>query len=340
VSAERPARGEGSGPTPVRWGLLSTARINERTIAAARDSGRADIVAVAGRDLGRTRAYAREKGIEGAYGSYEELLADPAVEAVYVSLPNSLHAEWSTRALEAGKHVLCEKPFGRRAADAVAAFDAADANGVLLMEALMYRHHPQTRAMTELLESGAVGEPRFVRAVFAFNAVRIFGDAPNIRFAAELDGGALMDLGAYCVSAVRLIGGEPTRAYGAQRTGRSGVDVAFAGTLEYDSGLLASFECAFDVEVRSELEVLGTDGRLVVREPVRIETPGIEVWTPEGMNRVHCDSADPYRLQLDNFSAAIRGDERPLLGRDDAVGQARTLEALTESARTGSTVRV
>jgi predicted dehydrogenase len=325
---------------PVRWGLLSTARINERTIAAARDSDRADIVAVAGRDSERTRAYARENGIARAYGTYEELLADRDVEAVYISLPNSFHAEWSIRALEAGKHVLCEKPFSRHTADAVAAFDAADVNGVLLMEAFMYRHHPQTRAMTELLQNGAVGEPRFVRAVFAFNAVRIFGAAPNIRFAADLDGGALMDIGAYCVSAVRLIGGEPRRAYGAQRSGPSGVDVAFAGTLEYDSGLIASFECAFDVEMRSELEVLGTDGRLVVEQPVRIETPGIDLWTRDGMTRVQCDSADPYRLQLDNFSAAIQGDDQPLLGRNDAVGQARTLEALTESARIGTTVTV
>jgi predicted dehydrogenase len=325
---------------PVRWGLLSTARINERTIAAARESDHADVVAVAGRDLERTRAYAREHGIERGYGAYDELLADPDVEAVYVSLPNSLHAEWSIRALEAGKHVLCEKPFSRRAADAVAAFDAADLNGVLLMEAFMYRHHPQTHAMTELVQNGAVGEPRFVRAAFAFNAVRLFGDAPNIRFAAELDGGALMDLGAYCVSAARLIGGEPRRAYGTQRSGPSGVDVAFAGTLEYDSGLIASFECAFDIETRSELEVLGTDGRLVVQEPVRIETPGIDLWTREGMTRVECESADPYRLQLENFSAAIRGDGQPLLGRNDAVGQARTLEALVESARIGTVVAV
>jgi predicted dehydrogenase len=324
----------------VRWGLLSTARINERTIAAARESERAEVVAVAGRDLERTRTYARRHGIERAHGSYEQLLEDGEVDAVYVSLPNSLHVEWTVRALEAGKHVLCEKPFTRSAADADAAFDAADANGVLLMEAFMYRHHPQTRAFSELVEGGAVGEPRLVRAVLAFNAVRIFGDAPNIRFDAGLDGGALMDLGAYCISSARSVGGEPERAYGVQSTDPSEVDLAFAGTLEFDGGLLATFECGFQVETRSGLEVLGTEGRLLVEEPWRIENTGIDLWTREGSKRIDCEAADPYLLQLENFSAAIVGDDEPLLGRADAVGQARALEALRASARTGAPVAV
>jgi len=322
----------------VRWGLLSTARINERTIAAARDSDRAEVIAVAGRNLERTRAYTREHGIERAYGSYDDLLADGDIAAVYISLPNSLHVEWSIRALEAGKHVLCEKPFSRNAAEAAAAFDAAESNSVLLMEAFMYRHHPQTRKLSELIAGGAVGEPRLIRAALAFNAVRIFGDSRNIRFDAGLDGGALMDLGAYCISSVRSIGGDPTRVYGAQTLGSSGVDLAFAGTLEFDGGVLATFECGFNVETRSGLEVLGTEGRLLVEHPWRIENPGIDLWTVDRHRRVACDDADPYRLQLEDFSAAIEGGREPLLGRTDAVGQARTLEALAMSARTGTAV--
>ena len=319
----------------LRLGLLSTARINERTIAAARATDMAEVVAVAGRDPELARAYAREHGIDRSYGSYDELLADPRVDAVYISLPNNLHVDWSIRALEAGKHVLCEKPFSRSAADATDAFDAADASGLLLMEALMYRHHPQTRRLSDLLAGGAVGEPRLVRAILAFNAVKIFGDAPNIRFDASLDGGALLDLGAYAVSSVRLVGGEPSRAYGWQALGPSGVDLSFVGTLAFATGLLAAFECSFEVESRSGLEVLGTEGRLLVREPWRIENPGIDLWTPDGNRRIDCAHDDPYRLQLESFAGAIAGDEEPLLDRADAVGQARTLEALATSARTG-----
>ena len=307
-------------------------------LAAARESTRAEVVAVAARDRARADAYARENGIPRAFGSYEQLLADPDVQAVYISLPNSLHAEWSIRALQAGKHVLCEKPFSRHVSDVVDAYAAAEAAGALLMEAFMYRHHPQTAALIELLADGAVGTPQLVRAVFAFNAVRIFGDEGNVRFDPQLDGGALLDLGSYCVSSARVVGGEPARVHGTQVLGPTGVDVAFAGTLEFASGLIARFECAFTVEARTELEILGTEGRLLVPQPSRILEPGIELWTLGGHSRVECDSANSYLLQLDNFSAAIAGEQSPLLGRSDAVGQARVLEALAASAVTGDTV--
>ena len=322
----------------VRWGLLSTAAINDRTIEAAKTSERADIVAVAGRELERTRAYAREHGIERAYGSYDELLADPGVDAVYVSLPNSLHVEWSIRALNAGKHVLCEKPFSASAAEATAAFDVADANGVLMMEAFMYRHHPQTSTWSKLLADGAVGEPRLVRVVAAFNAMRIFAGAPNIRFDAALGGGALLDVGAYCVSGLRLVGGEPVRVFGSHRLGSIGVDLAFAGILDFGSGPLATFECGFDVEGRAGLEVLGTEGALLVPEPFRIMSPGVTLTAPGGSRHLECEAADPYLRQLENMCAAIEGEAEPLLGRADAVAQARVLEALIESARTGAAV--
>ena len=171
------------------------------------------MIAVAARDGERARSYADEHGIPRAYSSYKELLADPDVDAVYVSVPNSLHAEWAIRALDQGKHVLCEKPFSSDSTMAVKAFALAEANGLLMMEAFMYRHHPQTKAVTDAIERGVIGEPRFVRAVFAFNAVRVFGES-NIRFANDLGGGALLDTGSYCVSNIRLICGEPVQVYG------------------------------------------------------------------------------------------------------------------------------
>ena len=196
----------------VRWGFLSTAHINDRLLSGAADSDRVDVIAVASRDAARAEAYARERGMERAYGTYEELLADPDVEAVYISLPNSLHVEWSIRALKAGKHVLCEKPLSRRAEDVERAFDAADRADRLLMEAFMYRHNPQTAKLVELVSGGAVGRLRLVRAAFSFR----LADADNVRLNASLDGGGLMDVGCYCVSGLRLLGGEPEQVYGEQ----------------------------------------------------------------------------------------------------------------------------
>jgi predicted dehydrogenase len=338
--AESRHRREGHPDLTVRWGILSTARINQRLIAAARSSAIAEVVAVAGRDPARVETYARENGIGRAYASYDDLLADPELDAVYISLPNSLHAEWSIRALNAGKHVLCEKPMSRRASDVEAAFDAAERNGRLLMEAFMYRHHPQTAALVAAVSSGVVGDLRLVRAVYGYNLVRMRGeDASDVRLDPELDGGALQDLGCYCVSVARLLAGEPRRVYGVQALGRRGVDLLFAGSLEFEHGVVGQVECALSIEPRVELEVIGSAGRLVVREPFRIEQPGIDVFGPDGREeRIACEPADAYALQLENMSAAIAEGTPPLLGRADAVGQARAVEALFASAEQGVSV--
>ena len=181
---------------PVRLGILSTAEINEAVLEGARESERVDIHAVASRDSARAEAYAAAHGIERAYGSYDALLADPELDAVYISPPNSLHMEWSERALEAGKHVLCEKPLTRRAAEVERAFDVADRTGRVFAEAFMWRHNPQTAKLQELIQSDAIGDIRQIRAAFSYTLT----DEENIRLRADLDGGALMDVGCYCVS--------------------------------------------------------------------------------------------------------------------------------------------
>src|SRR5205823_12161938 len=186
---------------PVRWGILSTARINRAVIPPARESPKLELVAVASRDPARAEAYARDWGIERAYGSYDALLEDADVEAVYVSLPNSLHVPWSIRALEAGKHVLCEKPLARSAGEAEEAFDAAERAGRFLMEAFMYRHNPQTARLTQLVDEGAIGELRVIRSAFGYSLY----DETNIRLQTEVEGGALMDVGCYNVSGSRLL---------------------------------------------------------------------------------------------------------------------------------------
>jgi xylose dehydrogenase (NAD/NADP) len=318
----------------VSWGFLSTANINDKLLAGAAESDRADVIAVASRDAARAEAYARERGIERAYGSYEELLADPDVEAVYISLPNSLHVEWSIRALEARKHVLCEKPLSRRAADVERAFDVAEESGRLLMEAFMYRHNPQTARLKELTDGGAIGRLRLVRAAFSFSLT----DGENVRLNSSLDGGGLMDVGCYCVSGTRLLGGEPERVYGEQVLGESGVDEVFTGTMRLPGDVLAQFDAGLVLPVRDELEAIGEDGSLFLDDPWHCKRPVIELRTAGGVEEIAVEPADSYRLQLENISDAIRGEAEPLLGREDAVGQARAIEALYRSATEGRPV--
>ena len=312
---------------PVRWGLLSTARINEAIIGGAAGTDTTQIVAVASRDQARADAYAAEHGLARAHGSYEALLEDDDVEVVYNSLPNSLHVEWTIRALEAGKHVLCEKPMDKRPDAVERAFDAADKAGRLLMEAFMYRHHPQTKKFAELVAGGAIGELRQLRSRFSF----MLEDSADVRMLAELDGGALMDLGCYCFSMQRLVAGDPELVVGRQRTGGDGVDVRFAAVLEFPGGALGEFYCGFDLPDANGIEAIGSTGVAVVHDPVRCRDPHVEL----NGERVDLEDLDRYCLQVANFSAAVRGEAEPLLGRDDALAQARTIAALYRSAESG-----
>ncbi len=202
----------------VKWGILSTADINRKVIPGAKASPKVELVAVASRTQDRADAYAREWEIERAYGSYDALLGDPEIEAVYISLPNTLHCEWSIRAVQAGKHVLCEKPLSRHTDDVESAFDAAERAGRLLSEAFMYRHNSQTKRLRELVDDGAIGELRLIRSAFSYGLY----EQDNIRLRTDVEGGALMDVGCYNVSGSRLLGGEPERAFGEAWFGPSG----------------------------------------------------------------------------------------------------------------------
>jgi predicted dehydrogenase len=319
---------------PVKWGIVSTADINRKVIPGAKASQQVDLVGVASRTQERADAYAQEWGIPRAYGSYDALLADPEIEAVYISLPNTMHCEWSIRAVEAGKHVLCEKPLTRHPDEAAAAFDAADRAGRLLSEAFMYRHNPQTAKLKELVADGAVGELRLIRSAFSY---ALF-DEQNIRLRTDVEGGALMDVGCYTVSGSRLLGGEPERVWGEAWFGPSGTDWVFTGTLRFPGDVLATFDCGTALTNRDELEAVGTEGSLFLDDPWHCNRPVIEVRRDGGVERVELEHADSYRLELENLSAAIRGEGELLLGREDALGQARALEALHESATSGKPV--
>jgi xylose dehydrogenase (NAD/NADP) len=315
----------------VKWGIVSTADINRRVIPGAHASDKVELVAVASRDQGRAEAYAREWEIPRAYGSYEALLADPDVEAVYVSLPNTMHAEWSIKALEAGKHVLCEKPFTRHPEEVDAAFDTAERTGRLLSEAFMYRHNPQTKKLVELVADGAIGELRLVRSAFSYSLY----DTDNIRLRTDVEGGGLMDVGCYCVSGSRLLGGEPVAVHGEARYGPSGTDWVFAGVLRFPNDVPATFDCGTALANRDELEAIGSEGSLFLDDPWHCIDPVIELRRDGDVERIRLERVDSYRLELENLSGAIRGEADLLLGREDAMGQARTLQALHDDAFRG-----
>jgi len=315
----------------VSWGLVSTAPINLKIIAAAERSELAQVIAVGSRDTARAESYAREHGIDRGYGRYETLLEDDEVDAVYISLPNGLHVEWTIRALEAGKHVLCEKPMSRHLDEVERAFDLAESRGLVLSEGFMWRHHPQTSQLVRLVSDGAIGALRLVRAAFSF-PLAIERGPNDARFDPDLDGGAMMDVGCYCVSAIRLLAGEPESLAGMQSVGPSGVDVVFAGTMRHAADIVSQFDCGFVVPRRAGLEVLGEDASLFVPTPFVVTEPGIELRRDGDVEQVAVEDEDSYLLELDNVSGAIRGDSPLLLGREDAVGQAKTIEALYGSA--------
>jgi D-xylose 1-dehydrogenase (NADP+, D-xylono-1,5-lactone-forming) len=317
----------------VRLALLSTARINELLVTGARRAAGVEVVAIGSRDRDRAEAQAAKLGIDRAYDSYEALLAAPDVDAVYVALPNSMHVDWSIRALEAGKHVLCEKPLSRRPDDVERAFDAADRAGRVLAEAFMWRHHPQARRLTELLRQ--IGEPLLIRAAFSF----LLEGSGDVRLSAELDGGALMDVGCYCVTGARLVAGEPVAVAAQQVIGGEGVDVRLVGTMRFPGDVLASIDCGFDLAGRDELEIVGADGALFLDDPWHSRRPVIDVRRGDGSSEsVEVPAADAYACELDDFAAAIAGERPPPYGRDDALGQARTIAALYESAASGRIV--
>ena len=317
------------------WGFLSTARINDALLGGIAAVPDALPLAVASRDGVRAQEYAEAKGIERAYAGYEQLLADVDVDVVYVSLPNSMHVEWSRRALEAGKHVLCEKPLSRSAADVAELFDLAHARGLHLSEAFMYRHHPQTTTVKELVESGAIGELRLIRGTFSFNC-----DPDDPRMRPDMGGGGLMDVGCYPVNLARYVAGEPERVSAECLLGGAGVDVVLAAVMRFRGGVIGHFDSGLAMPLRWEVEVVGSTGLLRTANPWHPVPRGLELWRDGASSPevVDIPEANAYALQVADLGAAIAGEREPLLGRFDALGQARALEALYASAESGASV--
>ena len=322
----------------VRWGSLSTANINRAVIPPIRASGRSELAAVASRERGPAEAYAREWNIPRAHGSYEALLADPEVDAIYIGLPNSLHVEWAVRCAEAGKHVLCEKPLALTVAEVERMILAARRNNVALAEAFMYRHHPQTFQVREMIEQGLIGPVRTLNGAFAY-----YNSKPaDVRWDPALGGGALWDVGCYPVSYARtVLGEEPNEVAGWQVATERGVDHTFVGVLRFPSGALATFDCGFRSASRQFMEIVGEGGSIRVPVPFK---PGLSdhLLLERGgrAETVPSRPMDLYLGEIEDLEDAILEAKPPRISLEDSLANTRALVALYQSAREGRPMAV
>lgn len=319
----------------LRWGILGVAKINDRLLPAFARAANADLRAIASRSLERARAAATAAGIPQAHGSYESLLADPEIDAVYIPLPNTLHGEWTRRAADQGKHVLCEKPLAPTAAEAQAIVDYCRQRRVHLMDGFMWPHHPRTARLRQFLDSGSIGSIRRVSASFTFRLLPL--DLRNIRLQPQMGGGSLLDVGCYPVYGIRwALGAEPTRAFAMVRY-EHGVDLELSGVLEFGQGRLATLDCGFTMPLRGGMEISGTEGVVKISE----------MWLPppRAIFEVHRDQrpvetiavegADQIVCMLENFGRAVLDGKPVQPSPEEAVRTLRVLDALARSAQTG-----
>lgn len=322
----------------LRWGLLGTARINAALIKPLRISPRNMLAAVASRDEERARTYAAEWAIPRWFASYEALLADPEIDVVYISLPNSLHAEWTIKAAQAGKHVLCEKPLALTAQHVDAIAQAAGQAGVVVAEAFMYRHHPQTLKVHELIAEGAIGRLHLVRGGFTFNLAR----PDDIRLKPELGGGSIWDVGCYPISYARaVIAAEPIEVFGWQVTGPSGVDLAFVGQMRFADDVLAQFDSGFRSALRMVMEFVGDQGRITLTNAFKPDAAAqLYLRRGDAMEILHFPDQELYLGEVEDMADAILLGKKPRVSLADSRGNVAAIQALLRSAQEGRPVKL
>jgi predicted dehydrogenase len=318
--------------------LLSTANINRALITPLRASKRNKLLAVGSRKQESAEEYAREWKIPRAQGSYEALINDPEIDVIYNSLPNHMHSEWTIKALQAGKNVLCEKPFALSLAEADAMISASRETGKVLAEAFMYRHHPQTLKVKEMVDGGLLGEPQAVKGVFTFTLTR----ENDIRFKKETGGGSIWDVGCYPINYMRtIIGAEPVEVFGWQVLGAGGADVSFFGQIRFPNEVYAQFDCGFKSPSRAQVEIIGSKGILNIPEPFKPGRNEKIYFTRNGqVETIKTPGGELYIGEVEDMADAILLGKPPRVSLADSRGNTAVILALIESARTGKPVNL
>lgn len=314
----------------LNWGLLSTAKINRALIKPLRASKRTRLLAIASRNISSAESYAREWNIPRAHGSYEALLADPDVDVIYNSLPNHLHAEWTIKALRAGKHVLCEKPIALTLEELDAMTLAAKESGKILAEAFMYRHHAQTLKVKEIVDSGVLGKLQLIKGAFTFTLTR----EGNFRWMEEMGGGSIWDVGCYPISYARMIvGAEPVDVFGWQSTIASGSDDSFIGQMRFKDGIHMQFDSGFKSPSRSFIEIVGTEATLNIPDPFK---PGLknEIYLNRNdeIQTIKINGSELYLGEVEDMCNAILNHQPPRISLTDSRGNSAAILALLRSA--------
>jgi xylose dehydrogenase (NAD/NADP) len=327
-----------AGTKRLNWGLLGTARINRAVIGPIQVSNRSRLAAVASRSIEKASAYAKDWGIRRYFATYDELLADPEIDIVYNSLPNSLHTDWSIKALQMGKHVLCEKPLAINAEDVHRIQYSAVQAGKVIAEAFMYRHHPQTLLVKQMLDRDEIGIIQIIRGSFCYTISR----PDNPRLDPSLGGGSLWDVGCYPISYARyLTGEEPIRVYGNQVLGPTGVDMLFTGELCFPSGIISQFECSFISPSKSLIEITGEKGRITIPEPYK---PGLKTKIfveKTGRTRpLTIMGKELYQGEIEDIENAILNGKPTLISLEDSRANIATIEALYLSAQTSQSIQL
>jgi D-xylose 1-dehydrogenase (NADP+, D-xylono-1,5-lactone-forming) len=320
----------------LNWGLLSTARINRALIKPLRASKRTRLLAVASRGISSAESYAREWAIPRAHGSYEALLADPEIDVIYNSLPNHLHAEWTIKALQAGKHVLCEKPLALSLDEVDAMIRTSQESGNVLAEAFMYRHHPQTLKVKELVDGGALGKLQLIKGAFTFTLDR----EGNYRNYKEMGGGSIWDVGCYPISYARMLAGEePVEVSGWQVEGAGGSDESFIGQMRFDGGIHAQFDSGFKSPSRAHIEIVGTEAVLDIPNPFK---PGgksdMVLRHGDGAETIKIKGQELYLGEVEDMCDAVLTGKPSRIPLSDSRGNIAAILGLLESARDGRNI--
>jgi|SRR5687767_14491177 len=322
----------------LNWGLLSTARINRALIPPLGASSRNRLLAVGSRSQAGANQYAQERNIPRAYGSYEALLADPEIDVIYNPLPNHLHAEWTIKAVEAGKHVLCEKPLALSVEEVDAGQEAARKHGRVVAEAFMYRHHPQTLKVQEIVKSGSLGDLKLIRGSFSY----VLNREGDVRLDPAMGGGSIWDVGCYPITYARTVVGEsPREVFGWQVTGPTGIDETFVGQIQFAGNVLAQFDSSFVIPFHWFMEIIGSEGTLNIPNPFK---PGINekiyLTCGDKTETIEIKGQELYIGEVEDMADAILLGKQPRISLDDSRANVEVISALLESARVGRPVKL